>query len=1226
MATEHDLPVTPYAASNIQVLEGLEAVRKRPAMYIGDVGIRGLHHLVYEVLDNSIDEAMAGHCDAINVVIHEDGSVSVEDNGRGIPVDEHPTENRSALEVVMTVLHAGGKFDKDSYKVSGGLHGVGVSCVNALAIRFVATVYRDGAVWQQSYRCGVPEGPVTKLRDMRDDETTGTEIRFWPDGSIFKETDFRFDTLSDRLQELAFLNRGVRIQLEDEREEDEDLRHEEYYSEGGIKEFVEYLDEARDPIIEDTIYISDESGEVPVELAMRYNDSYNKTVLSFVNNINTHEGGTHVSGFRRALTRTLKGYAQKNGMLKKLKFDLSGDDFREGLTAVLSVKVQEPQFEGQTKTKLGNSEVQGTVESLINTQLGRWLEDHPNQAESIINKVVLAAQARAAARKARELVQRKSAFTSGGLPGKLADCSSRDPEESEIYLVEGDSAGGSAKQARDRHFQAILPLRGKILNVEKARLDRILENNEIQNIVTALGTGLTTTEEEFDLSRLRYHRLVIMSVDADEHVFVRRQGMVRMVKIGAFIDEALSRANDTPHAHFDKRSGKDLGEVLCFGIDGQEVRFRSIKSVIRHEIEEALYEITTAYGRSVRVTASHSVFVHDGNGGTMLKRGDEITKDDMVVAPQTVNLPGTAPEQYDLMRVLHAVPEAASQVWVRGPAVEDWHRAQVEAEYAHDPEWTAERVSVPNEVGAAVAEARRNSALTNQEICDAIGIKQPCTLYAWENGTSRPTLPNWNAYLQTIGAEVESVMAGVEVGSSRLQHTWDTQYTGAPTNRVRDHVRLSDLTTADLDWFEERTDCTLTPEHYADHGLPRHLKVTPELMKLLGFYLADGSGSARGGIRLAIGKRNQALVNEMNAAFETVFGRPASFYASNDSDRADELKLVNRVAALVWAHLFGFDGDTASTKSIPDLVYTVDAPLRKAFLRGYLLGDGTVSERKVSFTTTSRDLASGLVYLLGSFGVVASRSERAPDPTERTIRNEPCVSRSRVHTVTISAREDLHTLRSVWIDHPKGPALAERLKTGSDCPSNRAFQRLDGDLMALPIRSIEEVEATNGYVYDFSVETDENFVAGMGGLCCHNTDADVDGAHIRTLLLTFFYRQLRPLIEQGYVYIAMPPLYRIQQSKDEYYLWTDEQMREKMAELRANGKAKPSLQRYKGLGEMNPEQLWTTTMNPETRKLQQVSINDAASADHTFSTLMGDSVEPRRKFIERNAKYATIDV
>jgi len=651
MSNATDLPdraISPYAASNIQVLEGLEAVRKRPAMYIGDVGIRGLHHLVYEVLDNSIDEALAGYCDYIEVCIHDDGSVSVKDNGRGIPVDTHPVENRSALEVVMTVLHAGGKFDKDSYKVSGGLHGVGVSCVNALAERFEATVWRDGSVWTQSYRCGVPEKPVEEVRPMREDEETGTHIRFWPDTDIFKVTDFRFDTLSDRLRELAFLNRGVRIVLDDEREEDDELSHEEYYSEGGIKEFVDYLDEARDPILDETIYIADEDAEVPVELAMRYNDGYNENVLSFVNNINTHEGGTHVSGFRRALTRTLKGWAQKNGMLKKLKFDLSGDDFREGLTAVLSVKVAEPQFEGQTKTKLGNSEVQGIVESLINTKLGRWLEDHPNKAEKIIEKVILAAQARAAARKARELVQRKGAFSGGGLPGKLADCTSRKPEESELYLVEGDSAGGSAKQARDRHFQAILPLRGKILNVEKARLDRILENNEIKNMVTALGTGLTSTEEEFDLSKLRYHKIVLM------------------------------------------------------------------------------------------------------------------------------------------------------------------------------------------------------------------------------------------------------------------------------------------------------------------------------------------------------------------------------------------------------------------------------------------------------------------------------------------------------------------------------------------------------------------------------------------------TDADVDGAHIRTLLLTFLYRQLRPLLEQGYIYIALPPLYRIQNGSNEEYLWTDDAMRERMAELRANGK-RPSLQRYKGLGEMNPEQLWTTTMDPETRKIQQVTIDDAAAADRIFSTLMGDSVEPRRKFIERNAKYATID-
>ncbi|MGI9174950.1 MAG: DNA topoisomerase (ATP-hydrolyzing) subunit B [Rhodothermales bacterium] len=503
-----------YGAANIQVLEGLEAVRKRPAMYIGDIGIRGLHHLVYEVIDNSIDEALAGYCDRIYTSINEDGSITVKDNGRGIPVDVHPREGRSALEVVMTTLHAGGKFDKDTYKVSGGLHGVGVSCVNALSDRLVATIRRDGYLWQQTYAYGKPTSEVEQIRPLEENEGTGTEVQFWPDGGIFKVTEFRFETLAERLREMAYLNRNVTVTIEDRREDDEELRQETYHFEGGIVEFVDYLDEARTPIMESTIYIADEDADVPVELAMRYNATYNENVLSFVNNINTHEGGTHVSGFRRALTRTLKSYADKNSLLKNAKVDLSGDDFREGLTAVLSIKVAEPQFEGQTKTKLGNSEVQGAVESLVGQKLAEWLEDHPKESKRIVDKVVVAAQARAAARKARDLVQRKSAFASGGLPGKLADCASKDPDESELFLVEGDSAGGSAKQARDRHFQAILPLRGKILNVEKARLDKILENEEIKNIVTALGTGLSTTAEEFDLSRLRYHKVVVMT-DAD---------------------------------------------------------------------------------------------------------------------------------------------------------------------------------------------------------------------------------------------------------------------------------------------------------------------------------------------------------------------------------------------------------------------------------------------------------------------------------------------------------------------------------------------------------------------------------------------------------------------------------------------------------------------------------------------------------------------------------------
>ncbi|GIV60111.1 MAG: hypothetical protein KatS3mg043_1200 [Rhodothermaceae bacterium] len=1207
-----------YSAQSIQVLEGLEAVRKRPAMYIGDVGIRGLHHLVYEVVDNAIDEALAGYCNRIEVIINEDGSVTVRDNGRGIPVDIHPSEGRSALEVVMTTLHAGGKFDKNTYKVSGGLHGVGVSCVNALSTELIATVKRDGYVWRQRYQKGHPITEVEQIRPLEPGEETGTEVQFWPDGSIFQTTEFRFDTLAERLRELAYLNRNVYIAIEDRREEDENLRREEYHFEGGIVEFVDYLDETRTPIIEETIYIADEEAEVPVELAMRYNAGYTENVLSFVNNINTHEGGTHISGFRRALTRTLKTYAEQNNLLKNVKFELSGDDFREGLTAVLSVKVAEPQFEGQTKTKLGNSEVQGAVESLVSEKLKIWLEDHPREAKKIIDKVVLAAQARAAARKARELVQRKSAFGSGGLPGKLADCASRDPAVCELYLVEGDSAGGSAKQARDRHFQAILPLRGKILNVEKARLDKVLANEEIKNIVTALGTGLATTSEDFDLAGLRYHKIILMSVDAEEHVFVRGPQGVRMVKIGAFIDEALpGPASDG----YDKRSGEDLGDVLCFDVDTHEVRFRPIKSVIRHPVDEPLFHVETAYGRSVRVTASHSVFVYE-DGAVRLKRGDALRVGDRVVAPRRLALPAQAPEALDLLRLLHAVPEAARQVWVRGAGVEAWYRARVRAEYEDRPAMTAPRVSVPEAVGHRTAALRRASGRTNRDLCEAIGIRQPATFYAWERGTSRPQLDHWQAYLTAIGADVETVMEEVEVGPSRLDRIWDEQYRGAPANRVRPYVCLADLDQTDLDWFDGRDDVMLTPVHYQTHGIPRYLPVTPDLMTLLGFYLAEGSCSERGGVRWTIGKRNRQVLPEMRQALERVFGLPPRVYEPNG--RAGEMKLVNRVVALVWQHVFGFDGATAATKTIPDLVFNVSEPLRRAFLRGYLLGDGTVTGGRLSFSTVSRDLASGLMYLLSSLGVVASLSSRDPDGVVREIRGAPCQTRHRCWSVTVTAREDLERLQPVWAGLPGSDAIEARLD--SPHPSvNRSFEPIGGDLIAVPIRSITEVEATNGQVYDFSVEADENFVAGMGGLCCHNTDADVDGAHIRTLLLTFFYRQLRPLVEQGHIYVALPPLYKVKQGKDERYAWTDEEMQAIVREMNEAGRGKVVVQRYKGLGEMNPEQLWETTMDPETRVLQQVTIEDAAAADRIFSTLMGDAVEPRRKFIERNAKYATID-
>ena len=521
LVTAATTPAAPaYGADSIQVLEGLEAVRKRPAMYIGDIGVKGLHHLVYEVVDNSIDEALAGYCKNIAVTIHEDNSISVEDDGRGIPTGMHAKEGRSALEVVMTVLHAGGKFDKGSYKVSGGLHGVGVSCVNALSTKLHVTVRREGKLFEQEYRIGVPQYAV---REIGAAETTGTAVHFWPDETIFTSIIYNKDILEGRLRELAFLNRGISITLNDLREKDDEsglTYSKTFFSEGGIVEFVEMLDKhaGRTPLIPNVVFVEgrDENTNVAVEVALSYNDSYNEHIYSYVNNINTIEGGTHVAGFRRALTRMFKSYGDKNGLFEKAKVQIEGDDFREGLSAIISVKVPEPQFEGQTKTKLGNNEVMGVVDTTVSRALEIYLEENPKEAKNIINKVILAAQARAAARKAREMVQRKSVLSGGGLPGKLADCSDRDPEKCELYLVEGDSAGGTAKQGRDRSYQAILPLRGKILNVEKAMEHKIYENEEIRNMYTALGVTVGTPEDPkaLNLAKLRYHKLIIMT-DAD---------------------------------------------------------------------------------------------------------------------------------------------------------------------------------------------------------------------------------------------------------------------------------------------------------------------------------------------------------------------------------------------------------------------------------------------------------------------------------------------------------------------------------------------------------------------------------------------------------------------------------------------------------------------------------------------------------------------------------------
>jgi DNA gyrase subunit B len=1198
-----------YTADDIQVLEGLEAVRRRPGMYIGGTDTKALHHTVSEIVDNSIDEAMAGYCDRIDVTIHKDGSLTVQDWGRGIPVGIQKQVGRSALEVVMTRLHAGGKFGGGAYKVSGGLHGVGVSAVNALADWLEVEVRVDGQVYFQRYHRGVPQADVAVIGQATDG-ATGTRTTYLPDATIFEDTTFRFDTLVQRFREMAFLNRGLTINFADERT-DNGPRWMSFYFEGGVRSFVRYLNKNR-AVLHEPVYIEKQVEGSLIEAAIQYNDSYNESVFAFANTINTPDGGTHLTGLRSALTRTINDWAKRQGMLKEADANFTGEDTREGMTAIISVKLPDPQFESQTKVKLLNNEIRTQVESVVAEAFMEWMEKNPRDAKKIVEKCMTSSRARDAARKARDLVIRKSALESLTLPGKLADCSERDPAKCELYLVEGDSAGGSAKQGRDRRFQAILPLRGKILNVEKARLDKSLANREIQALVQALGGGIG---DGFDPTGLRYHRCIIMSVDGDELTFVKDlDGQVSAVRVGPFVDQLLAAEVD-PTTY----------QVLCFNPSSGETRYKPIKAVIRHDHDGPMYEIKTAYGRRVRVTGEHSVFVFDAGGRLSLKRGDAVQAGDLLAAPARLPFAYAAvsetieprPARIDLLRSFVELGEGMdTELVVRGRGVEEWYKTRVREEYAADPQMVAPRVTIPSVVGELLKAQRQTLGLGQQEICDAVGIRQPVTYYAWERGDSRPTLDHFLRYVETLGLEADALLPQVIVGDSRLDHLWNTQYRAAPKNRVRNYVSLSKLTFDDL--FMLGDDVVLTPLHYADQAIPRYLQVNESLMLLLGFFIAEGSLSARNGVRLAIGKRNEAIVAELSEAMHRVFGVEPTFYQGKDG-RAAELRLLNSGATATFRLLFGFNGTNAERKHIPDLVFNVDKRLQLAFLRGYFLGDGTANQRQVCFATISETLADQLMYLLLLHDIKVSLAELEPtgDPAGM-IRGQPVITRHTAYYLTVGERSAIAALEPIWRDHARAPDLRAWLAGPSHRGGGAAKTPTSGDIVGLPVRSVRQIQASGRRVYDFSVEGDETFICGRGGLCCHNTDADVDGAHIRTLLLTMFFRYMPTLIEKGHLYIAQPPLYLVKKGKEAKYAYSDAEKDKLVTELSGAGTA--LIQRYKGLGEMNPEQLWETTMNPANRILLQVTIEDAAVADRTFDMLMGNEVAPRKRFILSHAK------
>ena len=1316
-----------YDARTIQVLEGVDAVRKRPAMYIGDVSMRGLHHLVYEVVDNSVDEAMGGHCKHITVTVHMDNSVTVTDDGRGIPVDMHKTQKKPAVEVVLTTLHAGGKFDHRSYKVSGGLHGVGVSVVNALSEWLEVEIKRDGKIYHQEYEGGKTASKLTVVGKAK---TTGTAVTFKPDKEIFKESlELSFETLSNRLRELAFLNKGLKISLEDERKDKEA----EFYYSGGLISFVEHLNRNKNALHKKVIYFSGEKDGVSCEIALQYNDAYSESIFAFVNNINTTEGGTHLSGFKSALTRTVNQYCKNKNMLKSSDVSISGDDIREGLTCVISVKVPNPQFEGQTKTKLGNSEVEGIVASIVNENLGSYFEEHPSVANKAIEKAILAARAREAARKARELTRRKGALDSTSLPGKLSDCSERDASLCEIYIVEGDSAGGSSRQGRDRRFQAILPIKGKILNVEKARLDKALANEEIRTIISALGSGVG---EEFNLEKLRYHKVILMcdadSVTSDAPVMLhdKKNNRIFFEQVGCFVDNCID-----PSQY----------QVMSFNEKERKLEWRTIHKLIRHPLRTQIYRLKTYCGYETKVTSCHSAYVWEKDK-TVLKETDKIKPGDKLMFP--VRFPRNDQEiQIDLGMFLLEQKERSENISVR--------LSKKAISGIHDEAW----VDLAQPEWQKLKDSRESLGISRFKMAGLVDVYKT-VVQQWETKADNvmPKYAKLKAYLSNIGSKLANFDYHVYLPLKRWR--------GEGLNNG-------------LRFFLDN--------HSSQ--IKRRIKVDEALAYLVGWYLGDGSsGSGKKNpnrFSISIGHDSKGRYTEqLRQIILEALG--ANIIVDRKSDRCTVLHFHSFTFKLLLEY-FGLFGKKAHEKFIPDVFYNVKKSAQQALLRGLLESDGYIvvgrsrgkkyGDRKVAgFCTSSSKLAQNLICILRQLGVFPSISRQRPKNHIR--KGKIFKANYDKFDVCVATKDQLLAIKDIWVNHKSAWKLKDWFLSAQRRGNwGKKIEAISKDFVTLEVKSIEKVKCEDKYVYDFSVPGNQNFIAGEGGMVLHNSD----GSHIRTLLLTLFFRQMQQLIEKGHIYIAQPPLYKVKRGKREEYIETEKKMNEFLFDLGTDGmtltrrknkktfndkqlkellhlvsefdrlawaierrgvelskylgfrhkktkklpiymvkvegeaqflyddnelakaikklekelgkdveigkksghvvefyeardtekifdkidklgfdieqifqpdadsKKKPfkmeseddikeldtlkecldyvrevakkglHIQRYKGLGEMNPAQLWETTMDPGTRTLLKVTMEDAVEANEMFTVLMGDQVEPRKEFIDKHA-------
>jgi len=1178
---------TIYDGSQIEGLEGLEAVRHRPGMYLYDTGSKGLHQLIWEAVDNAVDESVAGFGKSVTVILHENEAITVIDDGRGIPCDIHPKKNIPTLDYIMTSLHAGGKFGSDAYKGKGysGLHGVGISCVNAVSVVLKAEVKWGGRIYNRTFERGKVQGDEKKIpsKALSEKSETGSTVYFEPDPEIFRRIKFDPDEIERRLRQLSFLCPKVTFKFINQRDDKKPVI---FRSNKGLMDYMTYLTDGEGSLFpENPMHFKGENEDVEIEVVIQFCEDTDM-VISFANNIHTQEDGVHVTGFRTAFTRATNTFGRDNKIISDKEDNLTGYDLKDGMIAIVSVNLAEAIFSGQVKHRLSSPEVEKAVGDWLQGQIYDYFSKNTTVAKAIIENALAVRKAKRTAKQQAKLIRRKGPFGRSTLPGKLIDCSSKDAKQCEIFIAEGDSATGTAKPARNSRFQAVYPLKGKTINSERESLDKILKNEEMRGIISALGCGIIGFDEDddesFNLSKLRYHKIVIMSVHGDEYTMVRNGKDNSFVKIGDFIDNILEKNIDPSNY-----------EVLCFGLDDLKVKFRKIKNVIRHVSEDKLLNIRTICGRGARVTGGHSIFTYNENTKEIeLVESKDISVGDYVVAP--INIPSNV-DLYTEDLTDYFIED--QNAYIYGPGVVDamsdiWIENNVSNSHLYE-----DRVVISSKDRLYLASSRKEKGIRQKDIANILGVSLS-KISEFECGKTTMTLRQFIFYLEQIGEESFSGYSIKQSCLSGWKHDALKRSSYNSHKKINSIAKISSIPMEIVSRYDN-----IEIGYRNSHRCKKKIVIEEHVARFLGWFTAEGSLS-KGQISLSIGEKDIIHLSDIQESIKHAFGEDVKVYY----DRSCYKVYFNNLVIANWLRSIGL-GERSCNKKIPNCIFSSPSYVQKIYLEAYFLGDGTIGASSFSMITTSEDIKEGILYLLLQNGISATSSEIHGEQ-ECIIRDKEFSGPDKYYSITICSKGNIQEAEWIWKNHHLSDKLQQYI-SGGNTGYRKGYIKISDDLCALSVKSVEALDKSSDYVYDFSVDTDENFICGTGGICAHNTDADEDGRHIRCLLMTFFFRFMRPLVENGYIYIAEPPLYTITTKRGLKVFASAKE------EMERTAKKYPGchVTRNKGLGEMDMDELRETVMDPATRNIVQVDMEQIAEADKIVRTLMGRNVASRLQYV-----------